>query len=377
MNAPLPHQTTAGSSDQPPMLRRHLARSALQAGFTLVELMIAIAVGAFVVSALYALFVGQMRQFLYQDLQMEMHQNMRLGMDILSRTVRMAGYGTGSVTLGLFGDGGDEDASLSAIMSYDGLGPGGSDAITVVSMDPALVFNTYEASPPPCSSTSLSVVPGVNDQATKLGQLLNGEALLCVDYAGIGQFTSYLFNLTSDPDAAGGVVTIADGTAYADFANACGTENNLPMIMTCSRAEVATFYIDADDTDGVGAGSAEHPVLMMDLDFESPDDDDIPVVDNVEDFQVAYCVKPVIGTTDCADSGLDWVSSITTDQVADVYMVRMTMVVRSSRPDLARTYQGAPLSIENNTPAATADHYYRQVMTSRVAVRNLRIQANL
>ena len=181
------------------MLRRFLtpaprylsaARRAGRGGFTLVELMIAVAIGAFVIAALYALFVGQMRQFMYQDAQMEMHQNMRLGMDIMSRTTRMAGYGTGSSTRGPFGDGGDQDASLSAVISYDGDGPGGSDAITVVSMDPSLVFNTYETAPPLCSTTSLNVVPTVNDQATKLAQLQNGEMILCVDYAGIGEFRS-------------------------------------------------------------------------------------------------------------------------------------------------------------------------------------------
>ncbi len=358
-------------------------RLAGRGGFTLIELMIASAIGAFVVAALYALFIGQMRQFMYQDAQMEMHQNMRLGMDILTRTTRMAGYGTGSLTRGAFGDGGDPDATLSAVISYDGAGPNGSDAITVVSMDPSLVFNTYETSPPPCSSTTLNVVPSVNDNAAKLGQFQGGEMILCVDYAGIGQFSSYLWSLTSAPDASSGVLSISDGTAFADYLNTCGGTDNLPMIMTCSRAEVATFYIDADDTDGVGAGSADHPVLMMDLDFESPDNDDIPVVDNVEDFQVAYCVRPTSGHTTCDESlpadavGSDWYSTISAAQVPNLYMVRMTLVVRSARPDLAHVFEGARLSVEDNHPAATSDHYYRQIMTTRIAVRNLRLQANL
>lgn len=351
-------------------------RPAARRGFTLIELMIAVAIGAFVIGALYSLFVGQMRQFMYQDTQMEMHQNMRLGMDILTRTTRMAGFGTGGITRGAFGDGGDPDATLSAVISYDAAGPNGSDAITVVSMDPALIFHTYEAAPPACSATSLNVVPAVNDHQTKLAQLQNGEMILCVDYAGIGQYTSYLWSLTGAPDAAAGVVSIADGTGFADFANACGTTSNLPLIMKCSRAEVATFYIDADATDGVGAGSEEHPVLMMDLDFESPDDDDIPVVDNVEDFQVAYCLKPATGSTDCQDGTTDWQNEITSTDVANIYMIRLTMVVRSARPDLARTYDGARLAVENNDPGTVSDHYYRQIMTTRVAVRNLRLQAH-
>lgn len=358
-------------------LRRRFLRPAARRGFTLIEMMFALAIGVFVVAALYGLFIDQMRQFMYQDLQMEMHQNMRLGMDIVSRSARMAGYGTGGTTLGPFGDGGDPDAALSAVISYDGTGPNGSDAVTLVSMDPSLLFSTYESSPPACSSTQLSFVPTVNDQATKLAQYENGEMVLCVDYAGIGSFTSYLWTLNGAPDTSSGVVPIADDTAYADFAAACTGTANLPMIMSCSRAEVATFYIDANDSDGIGSGSPEHPVLMMDLDFESPDADDIPVVDNVEDFQVAYCVRPSGSSTDCQDGGPDWHDSITSADIQDLYMIRISMVVRSSRPDLTGLHEESPVAVENNVPSSTPDHYYRQLLTTRVTVRNLRLQANL
>ena len=66
----------------------------LRRGFTLLEMMVAIAIAAFVVAGLYGLFTVQSRQFLYQDLQMEMHQNLRFGTDVLSRSLRLAGYNT-------------------------------------------------------------------------------------------------------------------------------------------------------------------------------------------------------------------------------------------------------------------------------------------
>ena len=45
----------------------------------MIELLIAMAIALFVVAALYGLFIVQSRQFLYQDMQMEMHQNLRFG----------------------------------------------------------------------------------------------------------------------------------------------------------------------------------------------------------------------------------------------------------------------------------------------------------
>ena len=49
-----------------------------------------------------------------------------------------------------------------------------------------------------------------------------------------------------------------------------------------------TFYID--DTDNAIGRYPSHPVLMMDLNNNFPNNDDVPLVDNVEDLQIQYCV---------------------------------------------------------------------------------------
>jgi prepilin-type N-terminal cleavage/methylation domain-containing protein len=344
--------------------------------FTLIELMIALALGLFVVSALFALFSDQVQAFVYQDLQMEMHQNARLATDMVSRTARLAGYGTNGTTLGAFGAGGNADAALPAIVSYNNVGPNGSDAITLVSMDPSLVVNTAATAPPSCAATTLSVNPAVLHNAARLAQFHNGELLMCYDYANIAGFRSYLWPMTADADATTGDITIGPGSAYADYDAACSVSDNLPLVMTCSRAEVVTFYIDADDTDGIGAGSAEHPVLMMDLDFESPDADDVPLVDNVEDLQIAYCLQATTGSTDCSDPSV-WVDTIATDEADQVYMIRIGVVVRASRTDPQHVFEGSRPALEDNPASTTTDQYYRQVLTTEVTVRNMRIQSLL
>ncbi len=344
-------------------------------GFTLMELMFALAIGVFVVAALYNVFMGQVRQFMFQDQQMEMHQNARLAADILSRTSRLAGYGTAGTTLGVFGAGSDANA-LPAVISYDNVGPNGSDAITLVSMDPALVVNTSATAPPGCGATSLSVNPTALHNASRLAQYHGGELLMCYDYAALGGFRSYLWPLTADGNAVTGQLEIGSGSGYADYDAVCPVSENLPLIMTCSRAEVATFYIDADDTDGIGAGSVDHPVLMMDLDFESPDADDVPLVDNVEDLQVAYCLKAAGGITDCSDA-TSWKNSISTDQADDVFMIRIGLVLRSSRTDPKRMFPGGRPALENNPAASGIDNFYRQVLSTEVTVRNMRIQSLL
>ncbi len=355
-----------------------MARRALhhrRRGFSLIELMIALAIGLFVIGALYNLFSNQVRQFVYQDLQMEMHQNTRLSLDMLSRTGRLAGYGTNGTTVGAFGAGGIDSNSLPAILSYNATGPNGSDAITLVSMDPSLVVNTAATFPPSCSTTTLTVEPTALHNAARLAQYRSGEMLMCYDYGAIGGFRSFLWPMTADGNASTGELTVAAGNSYADYDLACPLTENLPLVMTCSRAEVVTFYIDADETDGIGAGSAEHPVLMMDLDFESPDGDDVPLVDNVEDLQIAYCLEATSGSTDCSDATA-WVNTIATDEADQVYMIRFTVVVRSSREDPSRLHVGQRPAIEDNTAGGT-DHYFRQVLSNEVTVRNMRIQSLL
>lgn len=346
----------------------------MRRGFTLIELLIALAIGTFVVAALYSLFTVQLRQFVYQDIQMEMHQSIRLGMDVLTRTGRAAGMGTNGLIYGALGTGGSETNTLPAVISYDGTGPNGADGITIVSMDPGLVMYTNPDDLQACSSTSIGFDPARAGYTAKLGDFVANEYLLCYDFGSPAGTRSLLWEITSVASAAGGTLTVTDGAGtYADFATTCPASDNLPIGMECSRADVVTFYIDADEDDGVGAGSAAHPVLMMDLDFQSPDGDDIPVVDNVEDLQIEYCFRGDTCTAvDWADSVDTYSDSNDANDADDIYMIRFTIVVRSAREDLNKSYSGARVDVANNVPTAAADHYYRQVLSAEVAVRNLR-----
>ncbi|MBL4901435.1 MAG: prepilin-type N-terminal cleavage/methylation domain-containing protein [Desulfocapsa sp.] len=61
-------------------------------GFTLVELMIAMFISGITVSAIYSAYIVQQRVYTSQEQVAEMQQNLRAGMDILRRELRMAGF---------------------------------------------------------------------------------------------------------------------------------------------------------------------------------------------------------------------------------------------------------------------------------------------
>jgi type IV pilus assembly protein PilW len=80
----------------------HLHSSTLKSisnrGFTLVELMIAVAIAAIVMGALGTAYVSQRRTATAQEQVGEMQQNIRAGLDIMMHDIRMAGFNAGQNT---------------------------------------------------------------------------------------------------------------------------------------------------------------------------------------------------------------------------------------------------------------------------------------
>lgn len=72
------------------------------AGFTILELLIAIAIGLTVLGATYGVFTLHSKTFGNQEQIAEMQQNLRAAMDFMTREIRMAGYDpTGSSNAGI------------------------------------------------------------------------------------------------------------------------------------------------------------------------------------------------------------------------------------------------------------------------------------
>ena len=356
-------------------------RDLARAGFTLLEMMVAIAIAAFTVAALYALFTVQSRQLVTQDLHMEMHQNLRFATEMMTRSARLAGYGSSGYIYGLFGPNGTSDAGspLPAVIPWNNPNATGPDAVTMVYADPSLLIDSQNDVVEPYTTTSITFRPGMLDHAAKLQQYRADELLLCTDYADTRGMRSYLWNITS-VDTTNGVISIDDNSTYTDYANLFTRNTNLTPVMTCSKGNVVTFYVD-NMSDNIGAGTEDNPVLMMDLNMSWPSDDDVPLVDNIEDLQLEYCVDDGTGSVDCTDS-TNWVtgSDIDADNDADnIWMMRLSIIARSSREDLRDMYPGVRPSLSDRAAsgAAGSDHYYRKVLVTEVAFRNLRSLAAL
>ena len=73
-----------------------------QRGFTLIELLIALAVGALLMGGIYGILVQQRNVYAMHRQRLEMRQNVRLGLDVMTNDIRMAGFDpTGNAGAGI------------------------------------------------------------------------------------------------------------------------------------------------------------------------------------------------------------------------------------------------------------------------------------
>ncbi len=62
-------------------------------GFSLIELLVALVLSSLIMAALYRTFINQQRTYATQEEVIDMQQNIRSGIDRMTREIRMAGYG--------------------------------------------------------------------------------------------------------------------------------------------------------------------------------------------------------------------------------------------------------------------------------------------
>ena len=97
-----------------------LAKEPKTGGFTLVELMVTLAIGMVVMAAVTTTFISQTRFYSAQEQINEMEQNARGAIDIMTREIKMAGYdptGAGFAKVTTF-----TSTQLAFQTDYDGSG---------------------------------------------------------------------------------------------------------------------------------------------------------------------------------------------------------------------------------------------------------------
>ena len=80
----------------PKRIKKIIAESTPKNGFTLVELMVTMAVAAILLTGIYAAYQAQLRTHVTQQAVVDIQQNLRGAMYFMQRSIRMAGFGDGA-----------------------------------------------------------------------------------------------------------------------------------------------------------------------------------------------------------------------------------------------------------------------------------------
>jgi len=294
-----------------------------RAGFSLVELMVAIAVGGLVVTGIYNIFTIQNQTYATQNSVTDLQQNVRLAMSVLSSDLRMAGFG------------------FSSSGSYT------SPSNTTI----------YAVSPTNSTSTadSITIRYGINPDPNNPNTIVTSTSAMTNSTSG----GSALQVSNTTGFASGDYVIISDGqNAVCLQLNGAPSGNTLPYAATASNIIPSGGFPAGNNIfklRQVGYRVSNN-ILQSQTDNGTWQD----VVNNIEDLQLAYR-----GTATPVGTWLDNPSPVSQTTLNNI---QLNILARAGVPDSRFTGQRPAI---RDHAAGVSDQYRRRVLTSTVRTRNL------
>lgn len=293
----------------------------MERGFTLIEVLIALAIFGVVIAQAFAVFGAQHVTYTGTERSIEVQQDVRLVTDAVLSDVRMAGYMV---------------PKIAGIASIDG-GVASADAICV--SDPSKIADSE-----------------VDDAVSRFDR-----AQVAVSAVAAGDDTVQVQSLDVD----------GDGTA--DFANgegiilADGASNHCARI-TAIAGNTITFDPDAPAGPfnvGVGSGRAT-PAVIYDVSGTDLRRNGLRLSTQVEDLQIEFGID---ADSDGQITAGEFQDVLDGQDPLDLLAVRLSVVARADREDDELQTSGRPAAA--NRTAGAADGFRRRKVIARIVPRNL------
>jgi type IV pilus assembly protein PilW len=391
-------------------------------GFSLVELLIALAASVFVMLGAAVLLRSQYQSFQTSTSERAFQETGRIALDALSTDLRQAGLG---VDVGLVFDFGTQNNARSAARqagtTFGTDSPGCAAAITCrdsTTGPDELVFHSRD---PAFGKPLRTAVTAASTTLTVSGPLREplhqGQILEVVCYTGnmtwayVKVGSTVAANL--DPTATVDIPLASSGATFPNqnpvLADPCfstvatAAASTIPAAAKVFKVDRYRYFIRSYSAAGniVPWGTAgSRPWLMLDrgtTDTTTGKPVVDPVAPDVEDLQVAYvfpldAVNPVAGATAgvalaAGAAGIDLAAAcpVSTDDAiganrlnhhpANIRAVQVAVVVRSAEPDLARAGAATIPAALNRPDVAGPAGYLRLLLQTSVPVRNLDARA--
>jgi prepilin-type N-terminal cleavage/methylation domain-containing protein len=328
---------------------------AKQAGFTLIEVLVAVAVTLIIMGAVFGLLMGGQDSFDREHEVVDMLTSTRSGVQMLDRDLSMAGYRTPPPSSILWNDGGgiqpdevtivyaDPNVAIGRPLQCGGAGAGGGGgACGTIGQSSTLYLEVESLDPAPANAAD----------AYQQGMVL--MAVETQDCNGDGLVGLYPFHVTQPP-----TVTSANGQSTLNVNHNPGTlgsDLNPPggfndqVREDCAvvgRFHVITYRVSPPPP--VGNPTLERRDLTEGTEW-------IPVSHNVENLQVRYGIGEDANLVDApAITPLD-------DPATWINRVGFTITGRSESVNLKGASEGV---------FAAEDTYIRKSISSQVALRNV------
>lgn len=352
-------------------LSRHSVR---ERGFTMVELMITMAIGLIIVGLIGGIYVGSKKSFRYQETTSRLQENARFATDTLSRTIRNAGFsgcrtdiapvnvingGTSSWWLNLAApivgyEGGVSTfpTGIATTGTAAGVLIAGTDAFTTVGLD-----SSNEV-----SVTSHNANSAVIHSTTNM--IPKGSIMVISDCS-----RTAIFQM-SGPTATGGNHidhntgnVVSPGNCYKGLGTSCsGTETNYTFQpgATLMQITASAFYI-GKSTSTTGNGRSLWAVQLGNT-SGTASTSAIELIEGVDDMQIEYGESSSVnGTPDryvIASDVTSWTKVVT---------MRVSLLLATVEDKVS---SGAQTYTYNGTSTTATDRRVRRVYTSTFTIRN-------
>jgi prepilin-type N-terminal cleavage/methylation domain-containing protein len=327
------------------------SRKQSSAGFSLIELMVAVAIMGIVTAQLFVVFANQKKVFTSNDRALDVQEAARLTLDLISFDTRMAGFMVPKYTAVSSVDGGANGADRFCASAPGSAGSGGTVPTMVARFNGATLVNNITANSVTVNTTDLDLDgDGIADFVVQSGVIVASETrTYCARISAInvnGATATIDFANPEDATVAlGGTTPTSDMRAvpanvYEIDTNALQLRrNNLLLASQIEDFEVEYWLDTAGTPNGVEDGNQEFPVN----DLNNPD--------------------PPAGAGSIPSAN------------DEVRRVRISVTARTVQEDQAdsatgKLTYGRP-ALANHAAGAAVDQFRRRTFSASIAPRNI------
>ncbi len=344
-----------------PMIPSRLPK---QSGFTIIELLIAAAIGLFMTAIIAGLFINMRGSFRYQEDFSRLQENGRFAMEAIARDIRMAGYnGCGSISdfANVVNNGGTNPFLnfSSPLIGYDGSNLStfpdaltdagaidGSDAIVLLGVDTSSELVVQSHNPNSAQiNTNTHTIPA-------------GTMMLITDCSHTALFQMTGPSSASKTNVVHNTGTGSPGNCTKFLGASCPNEKSYQYKPGASLLQIYSnaYFVAPSST---GTTNSLYSMSMAGQTTGTPAAREL--IEGVQGLQITY------GIDTNGDRSADSLGNTAT-AVADwtkVVSVQVSILVKSTKDNLTSTEQ-----TESFNGTEVKDHRLQKIFTQSVTVRN-------